>query len=40
MIPFISQLAAKQQNLWLAALNQALPDETLVHIDDIPSAEK
>tara|TARA_R110000803_G_scaffold59281_2_gene117818 strand:+ start:1302 stop:2237 length:936 start_codon:yes stop_codon:yes gene_type:complete len=40
MIPFISQLPEPEQATWIAALNQALPNESIVHISDMPAAKK
>lgn len=40
MIPFISQLPEDEENIWIAKLNQALPDEKIVHFSCFPQAEK
>lgn len=40
MIPFISQLPKQEENFWLTALNQALPDENIVAFSDFKLAEK
>jgi len=40
MIPFISQLPQSQQAIWLAALNRLLPEEDVVHFDDLSQEEK
>jgi glyoxylate/hydroxypyruvate reductase A len=40
MIPFISQLSKNEQVLWLEALNQALPNETIILADDVPKDKK
>lgn len=40
MIPFISQLPEPEQAIWIAALNQALPNETIVALSNMSAAEK
>ena len=40
MIPFISQLAKNEQVLWLQALNEALPGESIILADDVPHDQK
>ncbi len=40
MIPFISQLPEAEQTAWIAALNRALPNENIVHVSEVKSAEK
>ena len=40
MIPFISQLPENEQIVWLAALNNCLPNENVVRSTDIPLADK
>lgn len=40
MIPFISQLPENEQNVWLTALNNCLPNENVVRSSDISPADK
>lgn len=40
MIPFINQLPKHEEIIWLAALNQRLPDEHIVSFNDVKSVEK
>ena len=40
MIPFISQLPEGEQVIWIAALNRVLPNEKIVHINDLKQTEK
>ncbi len=40
MIPFISQLPENEQNVWLTALNDCLPNENVVRSSDISPADK
>ena len=40
MIPFINQLPKHEEIIWLAALNQRLPDENIVSYSEVKSAEK
>jgi glyoxylate/hydroxypyruvate reductase A len=40
MIPFISQLPKDEEITWIAALNQALPDENIVAYSKVKPAEK
>ncbi|WP_198951690.1 2-hydroxyacid dehydrogenase [Colwellia chukchiensis] len=40
MLPFISQLPAQQQTMWLAALRQAMPEEQIVLANSLTRAEK
>ncbi|TWX73495.1 2-hydroxyacid dehydrogenase [Colwellia sp. C1TZA3] len=40
MIPFISQLPADEENIWIAALNQALPDENIIAVTELKPADK
>ncbi|ARD45205.1 glyoxylate/hydroxypyruvate reductase A [Colwellia sp. PAMC 21821] len=40
MIPFINQLPKHEEIIWLAALNQRLPDENIVSYSEVKLAEK
>lgn len=40
MIPFINQLSKDEETLWLAALNQRLPNENIVAFSKLKSADK
>ena len=40
MIPFISQLPTDEENTWIAALNQALPDESIIAVTEVKPADK
>lgn len=40
MIPFINQLPKHEEIIWLATLNQRLPDENIVSYSEVKSTEK